>query len=193
LAAVVRVGWVARASRERPRGWQFCTYLVLVGAQAALVCAMTRCEPLGYGHMRYMLLALLPAVGIVALYLGTERLRLLAAAMIGTVLVWAGVNLRAHVALLTEYTRRPPLGNYRTVATYLESHGIRYARADYWAAYHITFLSDERVIVAADSPKRIDEYERVVSAHEDSAVRISRSPCPGGTEVGTLYICAPGS
>ena len=34
-------------------------------------------------------------------------------------------------------------------ALLLMTHGIRYARSDYWTAYVITFLAGERVVVAS--------------------------------------------
>jgi hypothetical protein len=72
----------------------------------------------------------------------------------------------------------------------LEARGIRYAMADYWIAYYTTFMTNERIIVAADDIGRIPAYEQEVRAHRQEAVRISRTAC--GTEppvIEGVYFC----
>ena len=70
--------------------------------------------------------------------------------------------------------------------------GIRYATSDYWLAYAITFLTNERVMVASDDLVRIQEYQRAFEAHRDEAVRVSRRPCAGGRLVmRSIYLCRP--
>ncbi len=49
--------------------------------------------------------------------------------------------------------------------------------ADYWIAYYTTFMTNERIIVAADDIGRIPAYEQEVLAHRGEAVRIARTPC----------------
>ena len=58
---------------------------------------------------------------------------------------------------------------------------MKYAKADYWRAYAITFLTNERIIVASENVPRISDYQKLVDAHRDQAVRLSRENCPGGT------------
>jgi hypothetical protein len=54
----------------------------------------------------------------------------------------------------------------------------------------ITFLANERIIIAADDFERIHEYSEIVKAHKDEAVRIAREFCPGGKPaMPGLWIC----
>ena len=67
--------------------------------------------------------------------------------------------------------------------------GVRFATSDYWLAYSLTFLTHERVIVASEDFVRIEEYQRMVEAHRDESVHVSRSRCDGGTFVAGVYFC----
>ena len=74
----------------------------------------------------------------------------------------------------------------------LEARGIRYAKSDYWIAYYVTFMTGERTIVEPSDSPRVLEYGREVEAHKDEAVRISRAPCGGGTQMFEgAYLCPP--
>jgi very-short-patch-repair endonuclease len=74
---------------------------------------------------------------------------------------------------------------------FLLSHQIRYARAAYWDAYVVDFLSRERVIVGSDGPSRIPKYEDLVNEHRDAAVHIERQPCEGQLAVADWCIQLP--
>ena len=50
------------------------------------------------------------------------------------------------------------------IAACLEARGIRAATADYWIAYRMTFLADERVIVDPDVNARYQPYTEAVAA-----------------------------
>jgi hypothetical protein len=52
----------------------------------------------------------------------------------------------------------------REIAACLEARGIRAATADYWIAYRMTFLADERVIVNPDVSPRYQPYTEAVAA-----------------------------
>ena len=52
----------------------------------------------------------------------------------------------------------------RQIAACLEARGIRAATADYWIAYRMTFLADERVIVDPDVNARYQPYTEAVAA-----------------------------
>lgn len=49
---------------------------------------------------------------------------------------------------------------------------MRYARAPYWTAYQLDFLTNERVIVASFDKVRVAEYQQTVDEHETQAVYI---------------------
>ena len=164
----------------------FPAYLFLVGLIAAVVPAVARC---GAMYERYTLLALLGLVGVAALFLKVERHTGLRAAVIGVLLLGATVNAAGHLRYAFDYFTSPP-GSREVLADYLVSNGIRFARSDYWTAYHVSFLTREQVIVASDY-SRILYYQRVVAQHDDEAVEIGRTPCEDGHEVEGFHVCPP--
>ena len=52
----------------------------------------------------------------------------------------------------------------REIDACLEARGIRAATADYWLAYRLSFLADERVIVNPDVSPRYQPYTEAVAA-----------------------------
>jgi hypothetical protein len=190
VIAIVRIA--TRIGRERQWREEYdpCAYLVLVGvfsfgANTILRCGIT-------GVMRYDLLSLIGATGLAAWYLRTESYRPLAALWIALVIGWAAITGSAHVRLLAEYVSHAPVGAKRTIIRHLELRDIRYASSDYWLAYYISFLTNERIVVDSTDVVRIAEYRRIVNAHRDVAIRISRTPCPDGREVMRgVYFCGP--
>ena len=78
------------------------------------------------------------------------------------------------------------------IARHLETSGVRYATSDYWVAYAVTFLTNERVRIASDDLVRIQEYQRLFEAHRGEAIRVSRRRCDGGRMImRSIYICPP--
>jgi 4-amino-4-deoxy-L-arabinose transferase-like glycosyltransferase len=63
----------------------------------------------------------------------------------------------------------------------LDRHGVTRARADYWVAYRVTFLTRERIVVAPNEGSRYPPYDERV-AESDRVARIfvagSRSEAP---------------
>jgi len=175
------------------RDWMRCrfpVYLVLVGAISAFVYAAGRCGELAIGTMRYDLLSVVGAVGIAALFFTIVRAQAPRAAAIALIVLWAAVSTSAHVRLWTEALARPTVPDKILIIRNLEARGIRYAMADYWIAYYTTFMTNERIIVAADDIGRIPAYERDVLAHRSEAVRIARTPCGGRRPViEGVYFC----
>jgi len=102
------------------------------------------------------------------------------------------VSLAAHVRLAGEYLTHPPSPAKMDLVRALEAHGVRYAYADYWTAYYVTFMTRERIIVAADAVVKVRAHNRIVDAHRAEAIRISRSACPGGTPLTpAFWACGP--
>ena len=78
------------------------------------------------------------------------------------------------------------------IARQLEARGIRYATADYWIAYAVTFLRNERTIIASTDLVRVREYNRIVDAHPAETIHITREPCSNGHQVLTgIFFCPP--
>ena len=97
-----------------------------------------------------------------------------------------------HARLARQYVFDTPPNWRRVMADYLVNHGHRFARGDFWDAYSVTFLANERTIVASTSVVFIREYQWLVADHAGDAVSIEHEPCPGGTLVtGRVYVCPP--
>jgi hypothetical protein len=83
------------------------------------------------------------------------------------------------------YEQRRPDPSDRLIADCLVEHGIHAATADYWVAYRMTFLSDERVIVSAGQGDRYPPYYTLAHA---SPVRIEQVSAP--TTAGSVVLCS---
>jgi hypothetical protein len=182
---------VARERRWR-REFDPCAYLVLVGAISASSYVITRCGVMNVAKMNYELLSLFGAVGLAAWYLVIEKSRAGKATFVVLVLSWAAAGAAAHGHLWMEYVATPPTGGKQAIAAALEARGVRYGIADYWIAYSVTFLTNERVIMSSTNRVRIREYQRRVAAHRADAVRVSRRPCGAAVAVMPhIYFCPP--
>ena len=82
----------------------------------------------------------------------------------------------------------PPSDEHRALADYLVANRIRYARAIYWDAYAVDFLSRERVITASLDLVRIPEYQKAFDDHAEAAVTLARLPCTGTERVASWCI-----
>ena len=141
--------------------WQrsaFCAYLLIVGGLSAALWVLARCGTVS--PLRYDLLAILGAVGLTAWFLSVERRPAVRGLAIAVVLAWAGISALAHGRVWDEYFPHPRVSPKFRILAGLEAAGVRYAKADYWNAYYLTFLSGERVIVGSDGLVRIAEYNR---------------------------------
>ncbi|WP_110170293.1 hypothetical protein [Luteitalea pratensis] len=194
--AACRLAWLAWRPRRqdaqsepsRPAPW-FALYLALIGLQSGVVWAVSRCGPLNSMTLRYGLLAVLLPVAIVALHLALERSVTWRRLMMLFVICWTAISCRAHGDLLAHYLSHSQPDDYRRLSDELVARGIRYVQADYWTAYMIDFLTDERVIATATDYVRVREYDIAVAGHANEAVLLSRRPCPGGEPIGHRYIC----
>jgi len=133
--------------------------------------------------LRYALFAPLMAVAILVTFfvrVQAPRSRIVVAAAVA---VWAAGTVIDNARLAIHLDRNPPPKLHRRMATYLEGTGVKYARATYWDAYVITFLSQERVIVASTTKVRISAYQADVEAHSGEAVTLQRVPCEGRTKI----------
>jgi hypothetical protein len=183
-------------------------YFALVGVLSLAGYVVGRCGEVSFYWMRYDLLSLLGASGCVAWALAAAqapdvptasatqggRLSGMRRAIVLLVVIWTAFGAVVHARLWWQYLTEPPEGGKQRVIRELDARGIRYAYADYWYAYAITFLTQERIVVASNSFMRIPFYNTVVDAHRNEAVRISREPCEGGEEVvRRVYFCGAGS
>jgi hypothetical protein len=197
-------------SHVRRAGWR-CeydtgVYFTLVGVLSLAGYLVGRCGEVSFYWMRYDLLSLLGASGSAAWALAAVQTpgvppqsvpqagRRSAArrSIVMLVVIWTSLAAVVHARLWWQYLTDPPEGGKQRVIRELDVRGVRYAYADYWYAYAITFLTHERIVVASNSFMRIPFYNRLVDAHRHEAVTISRAPCDGGEEiVHRVYLCGP--
>lgn len=187
--------WWTVTGRARP--WtgalRFPTFLFLVGLQAALVYAVSRCGRLEFATMRYILLSLLGATGLAAFCYKTEPVRRLRPLALVPPILLAGTALWSHAWLAVEHVTNPPANPRAILARDLMAHDERFGTAGFWDAYVVTFLTGERVILASEPP-RILEYWWLVDAAGSDAVTVQRAPCEGGRRVADVfYVCHQGS
>jgi hypothetical protein len=190
IAFVGMVRLAARPDRES-HDTGFGVYLALIGFLTVcaypLSCAVS---PDGPPILRYVLLALLLPVGCIATFLAHERHPVLRRGVAGLVIIWAAANLIDTASLIGASISDPPPNEHRVLTDYLLTHRIRYARAIYWDAYIVDFLSRERVTVASTDTYRIEEYQRAVAEHAGAAVTLTRGTCgtAGGIQVASWCI-----
>jgi hypothetical protein len=193
IVAVVIVAWLATnafRARRFDQAVLFPLCMVAVGVIAAGAYVMFR--PYTLTTTRYGLLLLYAPIGVAALALHPSRavvLRALAAAALAMLATGSAID---HARVIATARVSPPKGPIRAIVNRLERDGTMVVWADYWHAYTITFLSQERVTAATIDVPRIAEYAtlagRAEAANERIAV-IQREPCSGGEFVGDVYIC----
>jgi hypothetical protein len=171
---------------------QLGAFLVLVGAQAVLVYAISRCGALSVITARYALLGVLLPTGLALLVWAVEPRAPLRHMLGGAFVALAALNSWTHARLWHEQLTDPIVSTRARLGPALEAQGVRFARSDYWTAYYVDFMTNERVIVGPDTLSRVDIYERALAQHHGEVVRISTDPC--GTApaiVPGFWVCRP--
>jgi hypothetical protein len=172
------------ASSTVPFAW----YIFLVGLAAAAGYVLTR--PAGDVMLRYFLVALLLPVGATAVWIALEPRALVRAAIVSVIAVWFAVSAVDHARQWSRYRHGEP-NTIREVADAIEARGYRVLEAEYWRAYKLTFLTQERLKVASTDFIRIEEYQWLAHAEGPALRTLSERPCPDGEPVGVEYLCPP--
>ena len=186
---LARLAWTWRRGDGRVA---YALYLAIVGC-LALAAYPLSCN-LAFGLppvLRYLHLALFLPIGCFAAFIAREPSRYLRTVAIGAFLLWGGVNLVDNLHVMRVAYVTPDPDPHRELTDFLLSHQIRYARANFWDAYIVDFLSRERVIVDSNGPVRIPDYKRLVDEFSYEAVRIVRMPCAGDLYVSDFCIQLP--
>jgi hypothetical protein len=179
---VARLAMMAFA--EKRDGWSRATideglggYLAWVGLFTACAYPLS-CNVVLYAPplLRYLLLALLLPVGLFVAFMQRERSPALRTAVVSVFVLWGAVNLIDNLRLIAEAVHNPPGSEHRVLVNYLLQQRIRYARAIYWDAYVVDFLSGERVITASVDIVRIPGIS-AGREHAHDAVNLERLPC----------------
>ena len=159
----------------------FPMYLCLIGLQAAIVYPLSR--DLTMFTFRYGLLALFLPISIGALALQDWRPAALRAMSAMGLALLASAACLDHVSVLQYARREPPPPHLVPLAAHLEAIGVTAARAGYWRAYELSFITRERVKVASTDMERIREYRERANAAGPATVIIDAQPCEGRQEL----------
>ena len=189
---------IGAASRQQARAGEtgspergFSAYLMLVAAFSLAGYLVGRCGVIDFYTMRYELLSLLGAVGLAGRYLRVERSRAVAAAWALCCAAIFAVSLAGHARLLAEYATHPPVALKQVLIRELDARHVRYAYADFWTSYYVSFMTRERIVVASDEAVKVRTYNRLVDEHRAEAIRISRRPCPNGQQLTPFFWSCP--
>ncbi len=194
IAAWALIGIAARLFSERRWRDEYTgfAYLMLVALFSAAGYVIGRCGEVDLYTMRYELLSVLGLAGLAGMYLCVERSSGLRTAWMAATAIVLATSAAAHARLLREYVTETPMSAKQLLIEQLDARNIRYGYADFWVAYYVTFLTRERVQLAADDAVRIRTYNHIVDAHRQDAVRVSRRACPGGDQITpAFWLCAP--
>ena len=170
-----------RSLQRAAFGW----YLVAVGSLAAA--AYVAARPISEEYSRYGLLVILAPIGMVSVLLCFESRRWIRAATVTAVIAWAAISARDTASLYHRSAGAAP-GDLRILADALVAKSVRTARAPYWTAYAVTFMTGERVKVASTDFVRITEYQAAAAADPD-AIDVSEQPCERGERVARWFLC----
>jgi hypothetical protein len=190
MVAAGGVGAAGGGGRRWPLEYKPSAYLVLIGLFSLAGFNVGRCGGLHFYTLRYELLSLLALAGLGAWFLRVTTAKRLRQAWLGTAAAACLVTLVPNIRLLHEYVRHTPGNPKRMIIRHLEVRGVKYAVSDYWRSYALTFMANERIVIASEEIQRIREYATIVQAHKAETVRIAREYCPGGTVVmPRVWIC----
>jgi len=192
--AMGRLLWLRWREGGAPAGelGRFAIYVAVVGVLNILLYGINGgIDPADAPVLRYALFAPLLIVALSARFFQRERARSWIVAVSACLVLWAAGNVVDNVRLIVDMKADPPPRSHRIMANYLLNHRIQYARANYWDAYVITFLSAERVIVASTTTVRVAAHQAEVDAHADTAVTLVRQPCDQGVPVAAWCVVEP--
>jgi hypothetical protein len=194
VVAAARLLWRRWSTGAPPAddSGRFTTYLTAVALLNVLLYGVNGgIDPADAPILRYALFTPLFVTALSARFFLRERSRPWVVAVSACLVLWALGSVVDNSRLIAKMTADPPPRSHRIMASYLMNHGIRYARANYWDAYVITFLSGERVIVASTTTVRVSAYQSEVDAHADTAVTLVRQPCDQGVAVAAWCVVGP--
>ncbi len=187
LASGVRLLWPVRNLRESAASPRLGFYLVLVGLISTVVYGFATCSDIRVATMRYNLLGVLVPVGALVLAFQAWRTPAVRAGLSAAVVLWCTFNALDVAALTREYMRQPLVDDRRVVTEELEARGVTTAWAAFRDAYHITFMTKERVRVSANDYIRITAYAD--EARAAGAPTLTERSCENGVPVAGMRLC----
>lgn len=189
FVAILAVAAARTVATWRPKGasFSFGLYVLGIGAAAAAGYIVTR--PAGENTPRYYLLVVFVPIGVTAAFLANETRAWLRQAMLAAIVVWAAVSASDHVREFAHYHSGADPDDARALARALVARDVKIAQAGYWRAYKLTFMTGERVKLAATDVARIDEYQQLAAQAGPGLFTLQETPCPGGVPVATSFLC----
>jgi hypothetical protein len=192
VLCVMRLASQPRGSHATPASDAFVLYVGLIGFLTLLAYGLnTGISPGDPPVVRYLLFTLLLPVALLAHFFLREQQSAWRTGVVALVCTWAMFNVVDNVRLVRQYIQSPPPHPHRQIADYLVAENIRYARAGYWDAYAITFLSAEKVIVASAEKVRVTAYQTAVAQNSSNAVTLWRQPCDYQPQVSEWCVKQP--
>ena len=169
LGALVAFGLASPLRRELPADVRRLGFVGALTFPIAIAAFLVSVMVMDHFSMRYLAVLTLMtpfAVAPAARALGTKRLalvlgpHLLASAIAG----WVGYGPFVHGPV--PVTETPELHDDYTLRDLLRARQLRYATADYWASYRLTYLFREEIIVVPTNPAedRYPAYRRAFEA-----------------------------
>jgi hypothetical protein len=186
LLAASRVLMLLRFGRP-PASTAFIWYVLAIGATAATMFVIAR--PVTDTTHRYFLLALYIPIGFTAAWLALEPHRWIRTVVVLAMIGWSGLSAIDNYRQAERYVSGYEPNKIRDLANALEARGLHVARAGYWRAYKLTFLTQERLKIASTDYERIEEYRRLADQEGNRLLRLQEKPCPGGEPVVEHYLC----
>jgi hypothetical protein len=177
IAIVIVVSYrrAGQAGRSGPRG-QALFHVFLITTPIVFIVSGSYIDEQSYRYLM-PLHAALPAVYAVGIDSAFRTNRIAGIALLTSLLalfVWQQAAW---------YRRLEPDRESQAIVSCLDRSGVRAAYADYWISYKLTFLTDERLIVAPnDGTDRYPPYTAMVRA-EASAPAIARLPYGSDEEI----------
>jgi hypothetical protein len=169
LGALVAFGLVSPLRRDLPAPVRAIGFVGALTFPVAIAAFLVSVMVMDHFSMRYLVVLTLMtpfAIAPAACALGTRRFalafapHLVASAIAG----WVGYGPFVHG--LVPVSETPELRDDYALFALLKGRGLRYATADYWTAYRLTFLSREEIIVVPTNAAedRYAPYRRAFEA-----------------------------
>lgn len=189
LAGAIRFVMLARRRLLPFEVTAFSWYLLGIGVAAVAGYAATR--PEADVVRRYFLLSIFIPIGVMALWLAAEPLRIVRRGLIVLVLAWTILSGADSLRHWVRFASGAEPDSLKDVIAALDAQGVTVAEAPYWRAYKLTFMTGERIKFASTDVVRIEEYQQLARAAGPALLRLQDTPCTRGSvqPVAGFYFC----
>jgi hypothetical protein len=181
LTCVFVLRWIPKLSRKSISDFllsePFAVFLMCIGLLSGFVYTEFTRGAENIMLIRYTILCVFFPIGYSALFFKTELNRNWRRGWIVTIGILFVLNATDHIRLIHEYFTHEPLNPYRELVNHLETSGIHYGEAPFWTASHVSFFSQEKILLTESDFARVDEYLIQIQNHPESFANISDGVC----------------